>query len=177
MSPNGHSFEVYVDADFGGFWDKETAADDSVTAKSRTGYVIKYGGCPIVWASTLQTEFALSTTEAEYLALSTALRNTIPIMRMVKEFKEHLGLPMQTIPKVICKVFEDNSGAIELAKVPKMRPRTKHINAKYHHFRKYVAKGMIVVEYISTQFQLADIFTKNLAVDLFLRFRKGIMGW
>jgi hypothetical protein len=122
MSPSGHSFEVYVDADFGGLWDKETAEHDSVTAKSRIGYVVMYGGCPIVWASTLQTEFALSATEVEYLALSTALRNTIPIMRMVREIKSHLGLPMQTVPTVRCKVFKDNSGAIELAKVPKMRP-------------------------------------------------------
>jgi hypothetical protein len=126
-----------------------------------------YGGCPIVWASTLQTEFALSTTEAEYLALSTALCNTIPIpiMQMGREIKSHLGLPMQTVPTVWCKAFKDNLGAIELAKVPKMRQHTKHINAKYHHFCKYVAQGIIVVEYIRTHYQLADIFTKNLVVS------------
>jgi hypothetical protein len=42
---------------------------------------------------------------------------------------------------VHCKVFEDNEGAIEIAKVPKMRPRTKHLNIKYHHFREEVRKG------------------------------------
>jgi hypothetical protein len=84
---------------------------------------------------------------------------------------------MITIPKVLCKVFEDISGAIELANVPKLRPRTKHINAKYHHFRKYVFDGTIVVEFISTINQLADIFTKNLSFESFVKFRKAIMGW
>jgi hypothetical protein len=74
--------------------------------------------------------------EAEYLSLSTALRDVIPLMKVVKEFKEELLLPMATTPVVHCKAFEDTSGAVELARVPKMRPRTKHINTKYHHFRK-----------------------------------------
>jgi hypothetical protein len=90
MRPEGHSFNVYVDADFGGLWDRETAADNPITSKSRTGYVVMYAGCPIIWGSTLQSEIALSTTEAEYLALSTALRQTIPIMRLVKEIKKNL---------------------------------------------------------------------------------------
>jgi hypothetical protein len=81
---------VYVDADFGGLWDKETAKNKPITAKSRTGYVVTYADCPIIWASTLQSEIALSTTEAEYLAMSTALRQTIPLMRLVKELQKNL---------------------------------------------------------------------------------------
>jgi hypothetical protein len=104
MRPNGNSFNVYVDADFGGLWDKETAQDKPITAKSRTGYVVMYAGCPIIWASQLQTEIALSTTEAEYLALSTALRQTIPIMRLVKELGKHFNLPLVTTPTVQCTV-------------------------------------------------------------------------
>jgi hypothetical protein len=86
-----------------------------------------YGGCPIIWASKLQSEIALYTTEAEYLALSTAIRNTIPLMRLVNKLTDKLQLPMDTIPTVYCKAFEDTSGAVELPNVPKMRPRTKHI--------------------------------------------------
>jgi hypothetical protein len=119
----------------------------------------------------------MSTTEAEYLAMSTALRHALPIMRLVTEIKKRMVLDLQTVPTVHCKVFEDNAGAIELAKVPKMRPRTKHINPKYHHFRKHVVDGTVEVEYVSTTNQWADIFTKNLGVELFLRFRKAIMGW
>jgi hypothetical protein len=84
---------------------------------------------------------------------------------------------MYTVPKVHCNLFEDNSGAVELAKVPKMRPRTKHINPKYHHFRKYVHDGLIKVVQVCITEQWPDVFTKNLPRDLFLNFRKMILGW
>ena len=58
------------------------------TARSRSGYVIKYAGCPLMWASRLQTEIALSTTESEYISLSTALRGVIPIMNLIGELRE-----------------------------------------------------------------------------------------
>jgi hypothetical protein len=177
MKPTENKFKVYVDADFGGLWDKETAADRPVTSKSRTGFVVTYADCPIIWASQLQSEIALSTTEAEYLALSTALRQTIPIMRLVKELSYKFNLPLERKPTIYCTVFEDNSGAVELANVPKMRPRTRHINPKYHHFRKYVFDGKIKVKYIPTSMQHADIMTKNLPRDLFLKHRMAINGW
>ena len=106
MDPNDQEFEVFVDADFCGLWDKDTAIRDPSTAKSRTGFIIKYAGCPIIWASRLQTETALSTTEAEYIALSTALREAIPLMEMlIKEIHKVRNLPVSTKPKVMCKVF------------------------------------------------------------------------
>ncbi len=177
LQPTDNKFKVYVDADFGGLWDKEIAADRPITSKSRTGYVVTYADCPIVWASQLQTEIALSTTEAEYIAMSTALRHTIPIMRLVKEIGRRFNLPLETKPTILCTVFEDNAGAVELANVPKLRPRTRHINTKYHHFRKYVFDGKIKIQYIPTAEQLADIFTKNLPRDTFLSHRKSINGW
>ena len=73
MNPTENKFKVYVDADFGGLWDKDQAEDHPITSKSRTGYIVTYGDCPIIWASQLQSEIAMSTTEAEYLALSMAL--------------------------------------------------------------------------------------------------------
>jgi Reverse transcriptase (RNA-dependent DNA polymerase) len=177
MKPSNHSFKVWVDSDFGGLWDHEIAQDNPITSKSRTGYIVTYADCPIIWASQLQTEIALSTTEAEYIALSTSLRQTIPLIRLVEELQSRLNLPMDTVPTVYCTVFEDNSGAVELAKVPKMRPRTKHINTKYHHFRQHVFEGKIKIVQVSTKEQLADILTKNLPLDLFLKFREAINGW
>ena len=98
-------------------------------------------GCPIVWKSQLQTEIALSSTESEYTGLSYALRETIPIMELLNEMQKH-GFPVvKEKARVHCRVFEDNSGAIEMAKVHKFRPRTKHINVKLHHFRDYVERG------------------------------------
>lgn len=175
--PTKHSFEVWVDADFCGLWDRETAIEDPSTSKSRTGYVVMYAGCPIIWASQLQTEIAQSTTESEYVALSTALRQTIPMMRLIAELKTTMNLPLDTIPTIHCKLFEDNSGAIELANVPKMRPRTRHINVKYHHFRQFVFKKLISIIKVTTEEQIADMLTKHLSLDLFLKFRKCISGW
>jgi hypothetical protein len=63
-------FECYCDADFSGNWKKTFAAVDPGTAKSRSGWIIFYVGCPISWASKLQSQVALSTTEAEYIAMS-----------------------------------------------------------------------------------------------------------
>lgn len=64
--------ECYVDADFAGGW-SSADADDADNVMSRTGFIIMYANCPIYWVSKLQTEIALSTAEAEYIALSQAL--------------------------------------------------------------------------------------------------------
>ena len=80
-------------------------------------------------------------------------------------------------PKVHCKLFEDNTGALALATVPKIRPRTKHINLVYHHFREAVRKGLVEIIYTSTKDQLGDIFTKPLAQNDFVKFRTRLIGW
>eukprot|EP00957_Ditylum_brightwellii_P107900 8230976-Ditylum_brightwellii.AAC.1 len=65
LDPNKkESFSVYVDADFSEIWFKKTAMHDGSTAKTRTGYIATYAGCPILWASKLQTSVTLSTAEA-----------------------------------------------------------------------------------------------------------------
>jgi hypothetical protein len=67
-------FEVHVDCNFVGNWVKEDAMSDPSTAKSRTGYIISYGGCPVIWASKLQTEVVLLSTKSEYVGISEPLR-------------------------------------------------------------------------------------------------------
>lgn len=175
---DSYSFDCYVDADWAGNWDPTgKPEDDRDTARSRSGYVVFYAGCPIVWASKLQTTIALSSTEAELYALSTALRTVIPLMRIVRELKRH-GFPFKvTTPTVHCRVFEDNSGAIEIATVPKMRPRTKFINLSVHHFRSFVESGDVIIKKISTEWQLADILTKSPPYDVLKFLRPKIMGW
>ena len=169
------SFEAYADADFAGNWNRPTAMEDPSTSKSRTGYVVTYCNCPVIWGSKLQTCVSLSTTEVEYVALSQCLRETIPVMNLIKELKELKFHNKYVAPTVRCKAFEDNTGALEVANVPKMRPRTKHINNVYHHFRSYVRRGEIKIEYISTEDQIADMFTKSLAQNLFQKLRKRLM--
>jgi hypothetical protein len=176
LNPREQSLECYADASFGGDWHRPTAALDKTTARSRTGYLLTYSGCPIIWASKLQTEIALSTTEAEYIALSAALREVIPLMDLIKEARQH-GFDFPFAPaKVHCKAFEDNSGALEMAQTPKLRPRTKYINVKYHHFREHVGKS-ITIHKIDTKDQLADGLTKPLEVNAFRKFRDRVMGY
>jgi hypothetical protein len=135
-----------------------------------------YAKCPIIWASKLQSQVALSTTEAEYIAMPMALRDVIPIMELLEEMQARHFQVICTHPVVYCKVFEDNSGALELARLPKLRPRTKHINVCYHHFREHVRLGLIKVLPISTDDQIADALTKPLVQNAFCKHRKFLCG-
>ena len=167
----------YVDADFAGNWSSDQALDPRACL-SRTGYVIFYANCPITWHSKLQSTIALSTTEAEYVALSTAMRDVIYFMNLIDEMKaSKIQLPETPKPCTTCRVFEDNVGALELANTHKLRPRTKHLAVQLHHFRQYILNGKITVEKIATKFQRADIFTKALPRDAFRQLRSTIIGW
>ncbi len=90
----------------------------SSTYAVRSSMIIFYATCPIIWASKLQSQVALSTTKVEYIAPSTSLHETIPIMHLLEEFKVCKFKILCTEPNVYCKVFEDNSSALELTKLP-----------------------------------------------------------
>ena len=131
-------FDCWVDADFAGTWSQEDAHIDPMTAKSHSGWIVRFVGTPITWASKMQTITAMSTTEAEYIELSTSLREVIPLMGLLTEARAHAMSIDDLRPKIHCTVFEDNRGALELAHLPKLHPRTKHINQSYHHFQENV---------------------------------------
>ena len=168
--------EVYVDADFCGNWDKKDSLHRD-TARSRHGYMIKFLGCPIVWKSQLQHEIALSSTESEYTGLSYALREAIPIMQLVDEMRDNGFIPNKVKPSINCTVYEDNTGALEMANIHKYRPRTKHLNVKLHHFRQYVNDGTIRINDIDTKDQEADYLTKPVDHQTLIKLRKRVMGW
>ena len=128
------------------------------------------------WKSKLQTEIALSTTEAEHIALSKSLRETIPIVHFLREVSAVTDIA-DCSKTMKCTVFEDNNGALELAKTPKMRPRTKHIAIKHHHFRSFVEKGDMKTQKVDTTEQEADFLTKPLVLQLFSYLRRKVMGW
>ena len=100
----------------------------------------------------------------------------LPLRELIIELKTILDIPEADL-KIRCTLFEDNKGADELAKVPKNRPRTKHIAVKYHHFRTAVQQGYLLVKRVDTLEQLADIFTKPLARQPLEYLRMQIMGW
>ncbi len=168
--------DCYVDADFAGLWQVEDK-QDPIGVKSRTGYVLEFAGCPLVWVSKLQTEVALSTMEAEYIALSQAMRDLLPMRELVKEIAEFLKYDKSISVRTHSKVFEDNNGALTLATVPRMTPRSKHIAVKYHFFREHVEKGDVQVLPIDTKVQKADIFTKGLPPESFRNLRKLLCNW
>ena len=86
-SDKNKSMDVYVDASFAGEWNTEWS-DEASSVMSRTGYVISYANCPVIWYSKLQTEIVLSTTESEYIALSLSLRDALLLTELLKEIRE-----------------------------------------------------------------------------------------
>ena len=164
--------QAYCDADFAGLWNTEDQTQP-ISVKSRTGFVIVLGQKPLMWFSKLQTEIALSTTEAEYIGLSQCCREIKPLQRILNELSLALNLPKQHT----VNIFEDNQGAIKLSNLPANPPRTKHIALKYHHFREEIRRKRITVTYIDTNDQPADMLTKALAKESFERHRKTLFGW
>lgn len=140
LCPDGSKgIQCFVDADFANGWNSSDCEEPS-SVYSRRGFVIMYAGCPLVWVSKLQTEVALSTTEAEYIALSQVMRELTPVLGILEELTPVLNLNKDqphvfwkscgyddNSNNLVANLYEDNAGAYELAKAPKMRPRTKHI--------------------------------------------------
>ena len=167
--------ECYIDADFAGGRNQEEGKDPG-SVLSRTGYVISYTNCPIVWGRRIQTEIAISITEAEYIDLSQAMRYVLHFVSPIKEIEFILKIQGDTMT-VLCSLFEkpvtpltvyeDNQGAIGLVVSPHMRSRTKHIAIKYHHFCSFVANGDVKINHFNTKEQIMDIFTKLLYSELF----------
>ena len=98
------------------------------------------------------------------------------MMEHLKQLEKTLNIELKR-PSLKCKVFEDSNGAIELAKAPNIRPRTKHTSLKYHHFREHVQKGLIEINRIDTLEQVVGIFKKALPFPIFNYLREKVMGW
>ena len=178
LKPTGAlDLDVYVDADFAGLWPYEDK-HDPMCVKSRTGFVICLANCPVVWMSKLQTEIALSTMEAEYIALSYAMRHVIPFQSTVKVISHSVGLP-EPVTNFRTTVWEDNAGALILASLEpgRVTPRSKHFAIKYHWFRSKLKPNSITISKIETKLQKADILTKGLTVSSFQSIRKLLCGW
>ena len=97
-------------------------------------------------------------------------------MFLLKETRERGFQVICTAPQVYCKVFEDNSGALELARLPKFCPRTKDINVCYHHFREHVRPWEIKIYPVSTHDQIADTLTKALSQNAFQKHCRAMCG-
>jgi len=186
MSPRqDFRLDMFVDADFAGLWHRDYA-ELKECALSRTGFIITYCGCPIHWASKLQNEIALSTTESEYIALSMATRELLPLRRLVHELHNHsfLATPLDTTfshtrtnSLKASRIFEDNASCIILAYSDGTKPRTRHLSLKWHHFKDQIKQGHIIISKVASNMNWADLLTKPLVAPKHNALRKMIMGW
>lgn len=145
---------AYTDADWG---------SDPNTCRSQTGYLTMIAGGVFTWQSRAQRTAAHSSTDAEYMALSDCSRQVIWIRSLISE----LGYNLSAVP-----IYCDNQGAIFISSNPVTEKRSKHIDIRYHYIRDVQEQGLVKVEYVRTDENIADIFTKNLGRVKFEKFRQ-----
>lgn len=144
-------------------------AEDKATRKSNSGYFCSINGGAISWCCRKQDLVTLSSTEAEYVALTETCKETMWLKRLMQFFN------ISNDSKVV--IFTDSQSCLKMIKNDKFSNRTKHIDTKYHFTKNLVSKGEIVLQYVETENNVADMFTKPLgSVKLkFLRERAGLI--
>ncbi|KAL7150071.1 hypothetical protein ABFS83_05G083800 [Erythranthe nasuta] len=141
------AWKGFVDSDYAGSID---------TRKSLTGYVFTLFGTAVSWKSNLQSVVALSTTKAEYMAVTEAVKEAIWMIGILQE----LGIEQKNV-----YVYCDNQSAIHLKKHQVFHERSKHIDVRLNFVRNIVFKGRVKVEKVHTDDNAADMLTKSLPVS------------
>lgn len=149
IDPQDEIIRIYADADFAG---------DIDSRKSTSGVLVTFGGAPITWASKKQTVIALSTAEAEYIALAEAIKQGRYIYRIFLA----LGFVLPT-PILYC----DSSAAIAISNQQIDTQRARSIDVRYHFIRESIQKGEFILQYVRTDENQADILTKSLNTEKF----------
>jgi hypothetical protein len=170
--------DCYVDANFAGlrgFEDKQ----DLTSVRSRIGFVIFVADCPVFWQSKLQTNIVTSTMEAEYIALSMAMRYLLPLKNLLKEIMGKIGVEGDAVAKFRTTLWEDNLGTLRLARLEPggMTPCSKHYGVKYHWFRTKLKPSDAEMSHVASAEKRADFMTKYLTAQAFMDSRKLKMGW
>jgi hypothetical protein len=140
-------------------------ASDPTQRQSQSGYFVRMAKGLISWTSRAQKTIALSSTEAEYMALSDCSRQVVWMHTLLGE----LGYDLKAIP--ICG---DNQGSIFIASNPVTEKRSKHIDIRYHYIREVINDGRVVVYFIPGDDNPADLLTKNLGVVKLRKFRDAL---
>ncbi|OJT04063.1 Copia protein [Trametes pubescens] len=153
--------EGYSDADWGA---------NPVDRKSISGYAFLIGSGVIAWSSKKQAVVALSSTEAEYMAISYAARHAIWMRTLLAE--------LTFAQEQATKLNADNQSAIALSKDSVHHARSKHIDIRHHFIRECIESDTIALAYVPTDDNVADLFTKALARERFhmLRRQLGILS-
>jgi hypothetical protein len=148
---------IWVDASYGG---------DQEAGRSHTGTVTCIGENAIGWSSRRQDIVAISTTEAEYIALTCGAQEAVWIKALLNE------LGIDTVPMVMT----DNDGAKKLAQNPGFHRRTKHINIRYHYIRNQLSQGELTVNWIPGGRNKADMLTKALVGSKLVNAVGSVLG-
>uniref|UniRef100_A0AAV1TTM0 Reverse transcriptase Ty1/copia-type domain-containing protein n=1 Tax=Peronospora matthiolae TaxID=2874970 RepID=A0AAV1TTM0_9STRA len=154
---HGLRFQPSDKIDFRGYSDADWAGDHA-DRKSTSGYTFMLMGAPVSWGSKKQSSVSLSTSEAEYIALSLAIQEGKWVHRLLCEI---LAAANEPGPDLVIR--EDNQSCIKMTKNPVNHGRAKHIDIKYHHIRDEVKRGEVQLEYCETSVMMADIMTKGLS--------------
>jgi hypothetical protein len=147
----------YTDSDWGGSMDDR---------KSTFGYIFHLGSGAVSWASKKQPIVTLSSAEAEYVAATSASCQAVWLRRVLSDLGHHQEEPT--------KIYYDNNSAIALSKNHVFHKRSKHIDTRYHFIRELVSNGNIYLQFCRSNEQVADIFTKPLAKNVFEHLREEI---
>ena len=142
--------EGYVDASFA-----DNYGDETDNRRSTTGWCFQAGGSVLSWKAQKQSTVATSTAEAEYVAAFEATKEAVYLRRLLSELGEIDAAECITLN-------EDSQACIKIATNPCLAERTKHFDIKWHWLRAKVADGTVVLRYINTHEQVADILTKSL---------------
>jgi hypothetical protein len=142
--------EFYADSDFAG---------DVNTRKSTSGMVVMLNNGPIAWKSKLQMTVAQSTMEAEYIAMAVVVKEALWFSQISLELTGRIRLPM--------RIYSDNAAAIALSKDPQHHEKAKHIDIRLHFIRDEINQKRIIVTYMPSKENIADILTKVLPRPLF----------
>ena len=151
---NCNLIDSYVDADWAG---------DNIDRKSTSGYVIRLFGNVIDWKSRKQKSVTKASTYAEYVALSEVVSELKYIKELLKMFGVEINEPI--------KIYEDNTGAINIANYGNFTKNSKHIKIHYQFINECVKEKLIEVCKIESENNIADIFTKALCREKFEKFR------
>ena len=144
--------------------------------------MILLAGCPLVWKSTLQTETGVSTMMAEHVALSSAMREMLPLKHLAESIAEVVTQDPKVKMTAKSDVFEDNNGALSLATLPKITPQSKFFAVKLHFFEEHAKTadnpdGEIHIQKTESSLSLADLLTKRVVEAKFVPLRGKLMGW
>ena len=139
--------------------------------------MVTFDNFPLLWVLKLQTNISLSTLHSEYVVLSHSVRALPPLKSIIKEVIDNLVIDSEKLKFVSrSTIYEDNNRATVVATIPRMTPTSNHISVKYHWFRQQVGKEF-VIRNIESENHKADIFSKGLQGQIFVRIRRLLCGW